>query len=280
MTDRLRVRAYPGRSPYATRLLELVAGEERVELVSAGAADVLLALDGRPRFRPGARTVTLIESVGHLVARRAYGPLEWLRENWRTASAARRSDHLLTPSTAVAAGLERHLGVRAERVSALPLPPRLRRARREEVEELRARLGLPDRYLVLAGGRSSLKLPDLGLPLLPEPPAEAPELAALLSGALAWLNPSAYAGDALGALEAMACGAPPVVAATGALPYAVGAAGMILDPADPDAWREAVDTLAADAELRARLVANGLKAVAEVRAAGTPRSALWAALQG
>jgi len=284
--QRLKVRAVRGdlvgsQAAYADALLELVRDDDRLELVDRRAdAEVLLTLDGRPRPRPGLRGVAVVHDLGHLLARGAYGRLEWLRQNWRVASAVRRSDHLVAPSSAVEFGLERYLGVPRDRISAVPVLPAVRRASRQEVAELRERRGLPERYLLLAGRRHSLRLPPTGVELVPIGFADRADLAPLLSGATAWLNPSAYEGSALGALEAMACGTPPLVASTGALPHAVAAAGLILDPSDPSEWAAAIDGVLGDQELRARLVANGLKAVAELRAAGPAREALWRALTG
>ncbi len=286
MSQRLKVHAVRGdlagsQAAYADALLDLVLDDERLELVERLAgASVLLCLDGRPRPRPGLRVVTVVHDLGHLLARGAYGRWEWLRQNWRVASAVRRSDHLVAPSGAVEFGLERYLGVPARRISAVPVLPAVRRASRQEVAELRERRGLPERYLLLAGYRHSLSLPPTELPLVPVGPADRADLAPLLSGAIAWLNPSVYEGSGLGALEAMACGTPPLVASTGALPHAVGAAGLILSPSDPAEWAAAVDGVVADRELRASLVVNGLKAVAELRAAGPPRAALYQALTG
>jgi glycosyltransferase involved in cell wall biosynthesis len=56
----------------------------------------------------------------------------------------------------------------------------------------------------------------------------------------------------------MACGAPVVAANRGALPEVVGDAGLLVDPTDVDALREAMYTLAGQDPLRAALRARGL----------------------
>jgi glycosyltransferase involved in cell wall biosynthesis len=177
-------------------------------------------------------------------------------------------------------------------VAVLPdLPaPHLRRPPRAEVEELRRRLQLPARYFLFLGARSRRKnlrllaeawsraaLGEVGL-VLAGPGEEgvpgardlgyvpAVQLPALISGALAWVNPSLYEGSALGALEAMACGTPVVAAATGAQAHAVGLDGILLPADDVDEWARGLKAVAADPGLRGRLSAAGLRKLRELRA--------------
>jgi len=60
-------------------------------------------------------------------------------------------------------------------------------------------------------------------------------LAALYSGALAFVFPSFYEGFGLPPLEAMQCGVPVITANTSSLPEVVGDAGIMVPPADGDA---------------------------------------------
>lgn len=60
------------------------------------------------------------------------------------------------------------------------------------------------------------------------------DLAALYSGALAFLYPSFYEGFGLPPLEAMQCGVPVITSNTSSLPEVVGDAGIMLDPTDSD----------------------------------------------
>jgi glycosyltransferase involved in cell wall biosynthesis len=83
------------------------------------------------------------------------------------------------------------------------------------------------------------------------------DLPALLSLATVFAFPSLYEGMGLPPLEAMACGAPVVVSNTSSLPEAVGDAGLLLPPADPGAWAEALARVLDDADLRADLTARG-----------------------
>lgn len=61
------------------------------------------------------------------------------------------------------------------------------------------------------------------------------DLAALYSGALAFVYPSFYEGFGLPPLEAMQCGVPVITSNTSSLPEVVGDAGIMVPPTDADA---------------------------------------------
>lgn len=181
-----------------------------------------------------------------------------------------------------------HLGVEA---SFAPLAP-------DAIAAARTRLKLPERYflfvgtfeprknlpglfnayrhlsntepdlppLVLAGRRGWLyddifaRAAALGLDqhlIWIENPAQA-DLPALYNGAVTLLLPSFYEGFGLTALEAMACGTPPIVANRSSLPEVVGNAGLLVDPEDPEDLAAAMRRLLTDSDLRAELRAAGL----------------------
>ncbi len=77
-----------------------------------------------------------------------------------------------------------------------------------------------------------------------------------LAGVLAF--PSHYEGFGLPALEAMHAGCPVVAGNRGSLPEVVGAAGLLLDPDDVDAWAEALGSVLGDRTLADNLAAAGL----------------------
>lgn len=85
------------------------------------------------------------------------------------------------------------------------------------------------------------------------------QLAALYSGALAFIYPSLYEGFGLPPLEAMQCGTPVVTGNGSSFPEVVGKAGIMVDPTDEDALSGAIANLYGDESLRARLACAGIE---------------------
>ncbi|MBC7315689.1 MAG: glycosyltransferase, partial [Chloroflexi bacterium] len=85
----------------------------------------------------------------------------------------------------------------------------------------------------------------------------AEDLAALLSGALAFVFPSWYEGFGLPALEAMACGAPVIASNTSSLPEVVGDAALLINPAEVEDLAQAMVRLYDDEALRKDLSRRG-----------------------
>jgi glycosyltransferase involved in cell wall biosynthesis len=83
------------------------------------------------------------------------------------------------------------------------------------------------------------------------------DLAALYSGALAFVFPSLYEGFGLPVLEAMQCGCPVIVSNTSSLPEIVGNSGLMVSPSDVDALSEAVLKVYNDLRLREQLSRDG-----------------------
>ena len=298
-----------GARAYARCLLSALAAAPGLELVAeTSRADVILSLDGNFRGRRGCATVTTVLDAGHLYRREAYTRRQLAAQTWRTASAVRRSDAVLAPSEAVAFALQTRLKVPRASIRVFEALPdsRFRRRPRTDVEQLRAALGLPERYVLFIGRRSrrkNLALLEMawarcsaaqtaGVRLVLAGPGaggvrgavdlgyvEPDALPVLLSGALAWLNPSHYEGSALGALEALACGVPTLFAAVGALPRAMGRAGWALSENDPDEWSAALAGLIDNRDVRSALVAAGLTLTAERRRAQDDTARVLAAFR-
>lgn len=83
------------------------------------------------------------------------------------------------------------------------------------------------------------------------------ERAALYRRALCLVFPSLYEGFGLPILEAMTYGAPVLASTAPACREVLGDAGIALDPHGPAAWASAVQQIADDASLRARLAEAG-----------------------
>lgn len=87
-------------------------------------------------------------------------------------------------------------------------------------------------------------------------------LNALYNAARIVLHPSYHEGFGLPLLEAMAVGTPIVTANISAMPEVVGAAALLMPPADSQAIAEALLTLDRKNAVRERLVAEGYKRLA------------------
>ncbi|MGE0395438.1 MAG: glycosyltransferase family 4 protein [Kofleriaceae bacterium] len=78
------------------------------------------------------------------------------------------------------------------------------------------------------------------------------------SAADAFVYPSFYEGFGLPVLEAMACGTPVAAANRTSLPEAVGDAGLLFDPANPEDMARTIARILDETELRGELVERGL----------------------
>jgi glycosyltransferase involved in cell wall biosynthesis len=89
------------------------------------------------------------------------------------------------------------------------------------------------------------------------------KLAAIYSGATAFLFPSLAEGFGLPPLEAMQCGVPVITSDTSSLPEVVGDAGLMVNPTDADALCQAILTLHRDGDLRKMLVSRAKERAAQ-----------------
>jgi glycosyltransferase involved in cell wall biosynthesis len=218
------------------------------------------------------RSVVVVYDVGHRFFPRAHAVLEWLYVEWAIRRHVRIATRLLTISEASKRDLVRLYGADPERIDvAYPaVDERFVPASAEDVQRVRARYGLAERYVLHLGTIKPRKnLPRLirafaqaGLPpgtelalggmttfggqavetaieqtglggrvrRLAYVPDE--DLAALYSGAACVAIVSLYEGFGMPALEALACGAPLVASNRGSLPEIVGEAGVLVDPLD------------------------------------------------
>lgn len=124
----------------------------------------------------------------------------------------------------------------------------------------------PER-LVLAGSRGwlseevydmveTLRLDD-HVRFLGRVPSE--HLVYLYNAARLLVHPSFYEGFGLPPLEAMTCGTPTIVSNVSALPEVVGDAAILINPHDIDGLTVAMWRVLTDGDLRASLIAKGLK---------------------
>jgi len=223
--------------------------------------------------------------------RLAFRVLTW--RSWRTAAA------VMVPSAFTRAELVRRLGVAPDRVHLTPLGVdrvRFRPREQAEIDAVRARHRLPERYvltlgsnephknltrlldawnrlaahegarLVVAGHenpryratRALIDARDLARDVAVLGDVDDDELPALLSGATMLVHPSLAEGFGLTVLEAMACGTPVVCSHAGALPELVGDAAVVVAPTDAEGIGDAVRRVLRDTGLREELRTRGL----------------------
>jgi glycosyltransferase involved in cell wall biosynthesis len=238
----------------------------------------------------------------------------WYR--WLLPRLARRAALVLTVSTFSKIRILETFRISEQRVKVAPGgvdPDRFRPAPPARQAAVHSKYGLPRRYLLIVGSlepRKNLDLafqawrqaagraPDVALAVVgaggrafrPAAWKELPpgvrflgavsdeDLAALYSGAAAFLQASLYEGFALPALEAMACGAPVIAARAGALPEVIGEAGLFFDPFDFDALAWAIRSLLDDEGLAGELRAKGF-ARARLYSWDQTARAVWDALE-
>ena len=298
--------------PLAAALLQ-----DRPDLYSAWLggpppAGTRMILDLAGLGRPGRRipTAVALHDTSDLAG------LRGIRRRFRLGLLAAHAELILAPSNLVADAAVRYLRVPDARViGARPgLGEGFSRSTLRAAESLSRRLALPDRYFVFVGSITARKnlavlaeawarvrsgLGDgfglvLAGPAGSEPAPRGPgilvpgyiepeALPALLSGAVAYLNPSLYEGCPIGTMEAMACGCPPVVGRGTALSEPMRGAGIMLDAPDPEQWARAMTVLAGRGDERARLSAECRRLAAGFSArsgAAELSSSLEAALGG
>jgi len=295
--DRLAPDVVPGATvidrPFSVRLLDLAwhrLEQPPVELITGQSFDVVQST--RPLLIPSrhaAQVVTIydLDFLDHPERTRAE-----IRRDYPSLVPihARRANHILTISERTAGSIEERLRVERSRISiAYPGGPEWAAREVEPTDgsilflgtlEPRKNLGvLLDGYarlrarrqatppLVLAGGAGAradeiiarAHRPDLdGHVRLPG--YVAPETRQnLYREALVFVLPSHNEGFGMPAVEAMACGVPVIVADRGALPEAVGSAGRLIDPDDPDALAVALDEILSDGDLRRKMSIAGLE---------------------
>jgi len=167
----------------------------------------------------------------------------------------------------------------------------------EELAAVRARLGLPERFILFVGTiepRKNLETlleawammrdrPDLvvvgsygwryesirdrlgrlGAGVHQVESLDPADLPAVYSLARVLAHPAWYEGFGLTPLEAMACGTPVIVSDSSSLPEVVADAGLLVPPGDPEAWREALERVIGDTDLAAAMRRRGILRAAQ-----------------
>jgi glycosyltransferase involved in cell wall biosynthesis len=211
----------------------------------------------------------------------------------------RRAAAIIAVSHNTARDARELFGVDSDRIRVIPegVSSRYRPLSREDVEPVRVRLGLPQRFLlfvsaieprknldtlleawalvpgrqplVVVGGwgwqyeRTRERLERLGSGVLLLGEARPELLPALYNLATCLVHPAWYEGFGLPPLEAMACGTPVVCSNSSSLPEVTDDAALLVDPGDVEGWRRALERIITDGELRTELRRKGILRAAE-----------------
>ena len=250
-----------------------------------------------PLWLPGPAVVT-VHDLGYVYFPDAHPFLSRRYLEWSTRHSVRRATRVIADSLATAKDLAAHYHLAQHHINVVypGVDDSLCRSTDSaRLAEVRARYGLPERYvlfvgtlqprkniarivagfarwraqggagdvaLVLAGQRGWLYDPmwvdDVEIVILPGYIDEA-DVAALYSGALALVFPTLHEGFGFPVLEAMRCGTPVITSTTSSLPEVAGEAALLVNPRDSDAIAEALGRLVTDQALRADLIERGYR---------------------
>ena len=239
---------------------------------------------------------------------------QWLSVQHVVPRSLRRADRVICVSNSTARDVEALVGVPHDRLRVVPLgvDPAFSPQSAEAIDDARRRLDLPERFFLfistieprknlpvlldawshlehrpalvvagLTGWRAreiEAKVASAGPEVRRLGRVERRDLPALYSAALCLCHPAWYEGFGLTPLEAMACGTPVIVSTRSSLPEVVGDAGLLVDPADPEAWTQAMAQVSRDEDLRRDLRTRGLARAASFSWTRTAE-ATWGVLQ-
>lgn len=255
--------------------------------------------------------VTVFDAIGRVLPEALPGWRARLFFEVALRLSLRGARAIITSSQATRADLIRLYGLPAQQITVVPLAADAQFQPRSELEvaAIRARYGLPPRYLLYLGSNkphknlvtlvrafarldtdAALVIAGRWDPRYPQARqiANAGTLAervhfihdiadldvpALLTGALAFVFPSRYEGFGLPPLEALACGTPVIAARTSSLPEVIGEAGLLVVP-EIAPLAAAMQTVLDDAGLRERLRVEGLSQAQRFSWSSTARATL------
>jgi glycosyltransferase involved in cell wall biosynthesis len=248
------------------------------------------------------RSIPTVLTVHDLIFRHLpdhHKPLNRWYLNLTVPLYCRRATHVIAVSECTRRDLTAVYGLPPEKVTVIyeAAAPRFRVQPLELVAAVRARYGLPGRYLLFVGtieprknlsrllaafetvyaeglsdglvivGKRGWLYGDFLARLEKSPARDAVlfpgyvpdgDLPAVYAGAQGLVFPSLYEGFGLPVLEAMACGTPVVASCASSIPEVGGDAALYFDPMDVEAMVEAVRRLLCDTELQDSMRMQGL----------------------
>jgi glycosyltransferase involved in cell wall biosynthesis len=262
-------------------------------------------------------SVVTVHDIAYALFPHTFSPRDRLLLSIAVPLSMRRAQRVITVSDAARRDILRHYRVAAEKVVAIPnaVEDHFRPAPDQDAwARVRARYGLPDRYILAVGNlqprknlrrlieafaalraasRIDQRLVLVGKGLWRESDVFGAikahgleeeviatgyvpdaDLPVLYRAADVFVYPSLYEGFGLPPLEAMACGTPVITSNDSSLPEVVGDAALLIEPTDVGDLATALARLLGDAALRGRLVAAGLARAARFSWEETARRTL------
>lgn len=246
--------------------------------------------------RRNIRSVVTIHSLEFLRLRSLFRPIYNLYRRTLMLSSMRRADRIVAVSECVKRDIVRYLHIDAEKIDVIYGGCHRRFTEpvtEAQVEQVRERYNLPERYLLVSGTHSARKnlgqiieaLPDIdsdvsvviagrGTPLtealmrrikalgmesrvLMLHGVAAEDMPAIYHAALAYLMLSLYEGFSTTIVEAITVGVPVIAAKGSSLEESGGEGSIYVEPHDHDALVEAVERVVHDEDLRQNMIDRG-----------------------
>lgn len=250
-------------------------------------------------------SVVTIHDLSTLVYPETHRTRAVRRARLRLPMATKLARAIITPTEAIKGEVCARLSIKPQKVTAIHEAPRemFQRAKVEEADTVRQRLGIADEFILFVGtleprknlitvlnafaeilGRTSLRpqlviaggkgwLIDETLSFISASSIKDyvrltgylndEELRALYSSCRAFIYPSFYEGFGLPPLEAMACGAPVIAGRISALQETLADAAILLEPLDAQIWARTIAEILKDERRRAAMSEAGIKHAAQ-----------------
>ncbi len=267
-----------------------------------------------PLWKGKTRLIVTIHDLIHWIFRKQFfNSLQAFYARKMLARAVQTADHVITVSGQTRSDLVEYFEADPEKISVIyeGVGPQFRDLLPAEVQQIKNRYRLPDRYFLYVGSikphKNVLCLIHLFRRLQQEKKVDAPlvlvgkkdkryapayaelarlktregiihlpqvsheDLIGLYNGALALVHPSLYEGFGLTLLEAMACGTPVIASRTSSIPEVVGDAAHLVDPCSQREMAEIIVRIEKFPNLREEYIRKGKRHVQKFRWEETAR---------